>query len=305
MPATDFRYKFKHITQCNMCGTSADQHKILGQRLNHSQGKNPRKKIGITTRICKCTHCGLIYSNPQPIPVDIQDHYGVPPEDYWTEDYFKIDPGYYSSDIKKLKDLVEFKPGMRSLDIGAGIGTMMIALENHGFDSFGFEPSEPFFERAISKMGISKEKLKLGMIEEVDYPENHFDVIYFGAVLEHLYDPSAALTKALGWLKPGGIIQIQVPSSDWLIGKIINFYYRLRRMNYVGNLSPMHEPYHLHEFSLNTFKKHAETHNYQIALSQYYICQTFMPKIFDGMLKKYMKWTNTGMEVGVWLRKTK
>jgi 2-polyprenyl-3-methyl-5-hydroxy-6-metoxy-1,4-benzoquinol methylase len=303
MPESIIRYNFKQIHICNMCNSDVTQHKILGERLNKSQGKNPRKKIGITTKICRCKNCGLIFSNPQPIPFDIGDHYGVPPEDYWEEGYFNIKPEYYAEDVQQLKELVGYTPGMRSLDIGAGVGTMMACFANEGFDSYGFEPSEPFYQRAVKNMGISTDKIKLGMIENTEYPDNYFDVVYFGAVLEHLYDPSEAIKKALRWLKPNGVIHIQVPSSDWLIGKIINSYYKLRRMNYVGNLSPMHDPYHLFEFSLKSFQIHAKENGYEIALNQYYVCSTFMPKIFDGVLKKYMELTNTGMELRVWLRK--
>lgn len=303
MSAHYIRYNFKQVNTCNMCDADTTQHKVLGQRLNKSQGKNPRKKAGITTKIFKCKNCGLVFSNPQPIPFDINDHYGVPPEEYWVSEYFNIKPEYYKDDVVKLKELVGFKEGMKSLDIGAGIGTMMVCFANEGFDSYGFEPSEPFYDRAISNMGISKDKIKLGMIENIDYPDNYFDVVYFGAVLEHLYDPSEAIKKAMRWLKPNGVIHIQVPSSDWLIGKMINSYYKLRRMDYVGNLSPMHDPYHLYEFSLKSFQQHAQKNGYEIALNQYFICSTFMPRIFDGVLKKYMELTNTGMELRVWLRK--
>jgi hypothetical protein len=37
----------------------------------------------------------------------------------------------------------------------------MIALEAGGFDAYGIEPSIPFYEKAISKMNIRREKLKL------------------------------------------------------------------------------------------------------------------------------------------------
>ena len=76
MTMKQLTYHFNFIGHCNMCGSLAGNHKILGKRLNQSQGKNPQKKTGITTTICKCTTCGLIYSNPQPVPLDIQDHYG-------------------------------------------------------------------------------------------------------------------------------------------------------------------------------------------------------------------------------------
>ena len=84
---TKLRYYFEHIDNCNMCGAETVNHKILGKRLNKSQGKNPQKRIGITTTIAKCTNCGLIYSNPQPIPFDFHDHYGMPPENYWEKPY--------------------------------------------------------------------------------------------------------------------------------------------------------------------------------------------------------------------------
>ncbi|TAH40305.1 MAG: class I SAM-dependent methyltransferase [Bacteroidetes bacterium] len=299
----ELRYKFNSITQCNMCSSNPDQHKLLGKRLNKSQGRSPRKRIGITTTICKCKNCGLIFSNPQPIPYDLQDHYGVAPDDYWNEEYFQVDENYFQGVVRVVKELIELKPGMKSLDIGAGIGKAMIVLSGIGFDAYGFEASASFYEKAISQMGINPEKLKLGMIEELEYPENYFDFITFGAVLEHLYDPSDSIIRAMNWLKPNGIMHIEVPSSDWLVNKMINLYYWLGRTDYVGNLSPMHAPFHLYEFGLKSFQEHAKTNNYEIAFHDYYVCPTHMPKILDHFIKPYMKWTNTGMQLCVWLRK--
>ncbi len=286
-----------------MCQSKTDSHKILGRRLNKSQGKNPKNKIGLTTTVCKCSNCGLIYSNPQPIPLDIQDHYGVPPEDYWKEEYFQQNPDYFVGEIKQLKQLIDFKAGMKSLDIGAGLGKQMLALENIGFDAYGLEPSVEFHKRATSKMGIKEEKLKLGMIEELEYEENQFDFISFGVVLEHLYDPSKALEKAMKWLKKDGIIHIEVPSSNWFIGKLINKFYRFKLTDFVGNISPMHEPYHLYEFSLESFTENSKINQFSIAHFEYYVCQTFLPRVFNRFLIPYMDRTNQGMQLCVWLRK--
>lgn len=297
------RYYFNFIENCNMCGSNTSNHSILGKRMNCSQGKNPKNKIGLSTTIVRCTNCGLIYSNPQPVPISIQDHYGIPPEEYWKGDYFTIQDNYFQGEIDRFNSLVDFQKGMKSLDIGAGLGKQMIALSKAGFDTYGFEPSEQFYERAISKMGISPDKLKLGMIEEVEYPENYFDFISFGAVLEHLYDPSESIKKALYWLKPTGLIHIEVPSSNWLIAKILNLYYKFTCTDYVTNLSPMHEPFHLHEFSLKAFQKHAEKNDYTVVHHEYYVCDTFMPKGIDKLLELYMKKSNTGMQLCIWLGK--
>ena len=82
------KYSFKEIEYCEMCGSETSNHKLLGQRLNKTQGFKPKKKSGITVSIQQCQKCELIYSNPLPIPDNIQDHYGTPPEDYWVESYF-------------------------------------------------------------------------------------------------------------------------------------------------------------------------------------------------------------------------
>ena len=299
----DITYKIKHIEKCNMCGATKDYFSVLGKRLNSSQGKNPAKKVGITTTVCKCNNCDLIFANPLPIPEDINDHYGVPPETYWKEEYFKVSDDYFKGEIEWLNRLMPIKEGMRTLDIGAGIGKQMIALKRAGFEAYGLEPSEPFYERAIEKMGISPERLELSSIENAEYENDYFDFISFGAVLEHLYFPSESIGQALKWLKPGGLIHIEVPSTKWLINKILNRYYKLRGLDYVANISPMHTPFHLTEFSYESFVKNAELNNYKIKDHCYYVCRTFMPKILDPLLKNYMRKTDSGMQLCIWLEK--
>ena len=287
-----------------MCGDKAGGHKILGQRLNQSQGFKAKSKVGITVSIVKCTNCNLIYSNPQPIPFDLQDHYGTPPEEYWKDEYFVWQPTYFSSQIEEAKKLLDFKSGMKALDIGAGLGKAMLSMQSKDFDVYGLEPSIPFYDRAISKMGIEKEKLKLGGIEDLDYEPEFFDFITFGAVFEHLYEPSKCLEKSLSWLKPNGIIHIEVPSSKWLLPKFMNFYFSLIGTNYVTNLSPMHIPFHLHEFDLKSFHKLSEKLKFKIEDNRYDVCSIYyLPKIFHGLLKSYMKATNKGMQLTVYLRK--
>jgi SAM-dependent methyltransferase len=298
------RYFFELIEYCEMCGNGTIKHKLLGQRLNQSQGLFPKRKAGISVSVKKCTRCGLIYSFPQPMPFDIQDHYGIHPENYWKSQYFELETNYFSSQLTTAKNLLSFQKGMLALDVGSGLGKCMIALQNEGFDTYGMEPSKSFYERSISNMNINPEKLRLGAIEEVDYQNNFFDFITFGAVFEHLYHPAKSLEKALKWLKPNGIIHIEVPSSKWFIAKLINFYYRLRGTNFVTNLSPMHTPFHLYEFDIKSFKFLGEKLNFTIEEYKYDVCELFfVPKIFHSLFRKYMEWTNTGMQLTVYLRK--
>ena len=298
-----YDYQFHPVIACNMCGSPSNGHRILGRRLNHSQGRNPRKVVGISTTIRRCTQCDLVYSDPQPVPFDIQDHYGVPPEDYWKEEYFTLDDNSFRDEIERAKEQFAGRTQLRALDVGAGIGKGMLAMARAGFDTYGFEPSKPFYDRAISRMGISPERLRLGQIETIDYPSDYFDWITFSVVLEHMYDPSAAILKAMRWLKPGGLICIVVPSSRWLVNRLVNMYYRLRGTDMVANLSPMHEPYHLFEFSPRSFGDHAAKHGFDLVHTKYYVSDTYLPRIFDPLLRTYMQKTGQGMLLCVWLRK--
>lgn len=241
----------------------------------------------------QCRDCGLIFPDPQPLPADLSDHYGVPPEDYWSELYWP--PDFFSREIKTAKRLLGFKPGMTALDIGAGTGEAMKALSRAGFDTWGIEPSEPFHQHAIKQ--VDSARLKLATVEEADF-EQRFDFITFGAVLEHLYSPSRALDKAVGWLKPRGIIQAEVPSTRYLISKLVNAYLRLRGTTYVTHLSPMHPPYHLYEFSVNSFR------NYGVVEHYYQVCTIHrIPQFLHPALKWWMERTGTGMQLSVYLRK--
>lgn len=276
--------------------------KVLGKRLNSTQGLSPKNKIGITTTIVKCRKCALIFSNPMPIPLDIDFHYGINPETYWKESYFDYKDNWFSDELKIINKLIEIK-NKKALDIGTGIGKTMIALENAGFDTYGIEPSTFFFDKAINKMKINPSKLCLTTLEDAQFQEDEFDFITFGAVLEHLYYPSESIIKAMKWLKKGGLMHIEVPSSKWLTNNIINFIYKIKGLDYVSNISPMHIPYHLYEFDINSFKLNAIKNGYEVVYFEYFLCETYLPSFLDFIIRPIIKKTNKGMQLSVWLRK--
>jgi 2-polyprenyl-3-methyl-5-hydroxy-6-metoxy-1,4-benzoquinol methylase len=296
-------YHFENIKNCEMCNEPIGKNATIGLRMNQSQSGSLSSKAGIAVSVQKCKSCKLIFSNPMPVPKDLQDHYGSPPEDYWKKEYFEIDSDYFSEQIHKAKELLGMDK-IKSLDIGAGIGKAMISMEAAGFDSYGFEPSNSFYKKAIEEMHIEKSKLRLGSIEDIDYPREVFDFITYGAVLEHLYHPAACIQKTLDWLKPGGVIHIEVPSSNWLISKLINLINRIRGTQFVTNLSPMHTPFHLYEFDIKSFEGLAKRLNFDIVYSKIDVCSIyFVPRIFHPFFRWFMNKTGQGLQLTVYLQK--
>jgi SAM-dependent methyltransferase len=299
----DLTYTFRLVEACAMCDAPAGQFRVLGRRMNTSQGVRPTRKIGVSTTVCRCKSCGLVFPNPIPLPEKLEQHYGLPPESYWSPQYFQVSPDYFAAQIRTFERLR--RPGGRArvLDIGAGIGKGMRALESAGYDAFGIEPSAPFRERALSLMGIAPERLSASDLEHADFPAESFDWVTFGAVLEHLYDPNVALSNAARMLRPGGLIHAEVPSSRWLTNRLNRAVYRLQGLDYTANLSPMHSPFHIYEFGLASFESWARKHGCTVAHHEFMVCRSFLPKLIDPLARWWMRRTDTGMQLEVWLAK--
>jgi len=287
-----------------MCEAMPDRFNLLGLRLNQSQGKKPKAASGIAVSVKQCGECGLIFADPLPIPESMADHYGLPPESYWTTNSFEVETGYFAREVAEAKRLINFQPGMTALDVGVGLGKSMAVMAREGFDVRGIEPSAPFRDRALSFLDVSENRVVAAGIEDAEFGGGQFNFITFGAVLEHIYDPAAALEKCLRWLKPGGVIQAEVPSSAHLMSKLLNQFFRLAGTNYVTNISPMHSPFHLYEFTPRSFESHGARAGYEIA-SQYYSVGSIyhLPKFVHAPLKWMMERNATGMQLTVFLRK--
>ena len=293
-------YEFQQVSACDMCGST--EFRTLGLRLDSSQGLNPRRagRIGIPIKQCQC---GLIFADPTPIPNSISDHYGIPPEDYWVPSHFVVPPDYFADEIATAKRLLNFTSGMTALDIGVGVGRITTALTRAGFDTWGIEPSAPFRDKAISVLGIDEDRIRHSAMEETLFPEASFDLITFGAVLEHLHSPNKALERALRWLKPNGIIHAEVPSSRWLISTLVNSYYRMRGTDFVTNLSPMHAPFHLYEFSLEAFERNGRRLGYAVADHKFMVCEVYhVPKLLHPVMRWLMNHSDRGMQLTVYLK---
>lgn len=98
------------------------------------------------------------------------------------------------------------------LDLGCGGGLTDLLLKQKGkaTEIIGVEISEKAAKRAIDRT----DKLIIGNIEEMEFPfpEDDFDFMILGDVLEHLVDPWQFLLKIKKYLKPAGRIISTIPN---------------------------------------------------------------------------------------------
>jgi hypothetical protein len=63
----------------------------------------------------------------------------------------------------------------------------------------------------------------------------------------------------------------------------------------------MHPPYHLYEFTLASFERHAERAGYRVVAHELFVCQTSLPPPLGILARHAMEQTRTGMQLQVWL----
>ena len=262
---------------CLLCGSD---------RLKRIQRDLPAED-GSLFSILECVACRLGMIDPILPPQTLSGFY---PEDYYSyremTDDQEADAGLYervsryirtqtyqehylpvSKKTMKLSDRICMKAlaylggfrfglslppqnGGRILDVGCGDGFFLRSVKNIGWEVHGMEMSEEAVHRAKS-MGV--EQVTRGTFDDASYPENYFDVIRFWSVLEHIYDPLATLAKVNRFLKPGGLLVLQVPN------------YRSAAARWAGSRwSAWDVPRHLYHFSSRSLKTLLEKSNFRM-----------------------------------------
>lgn len=89
-----------------------------------------------------------------------------------------------------------------------------------------------------------------GDLRTIDFGDRRFDVIYSAFVLEHIDGAEAVLSRMTGWLKPGGLLVVEIPDPDSVKGFVtrltphwfhVLYYRHLLGLETAGK--PGHGPY--------------------------------------------------------------
>jgi SAM-dependent methyltransferase len=123
---------------------------------------------------------------------------------YFDREYFQLHPGK----IKYLDYLVGLlarhgvPPQGRVLDVGAGFGFFLAALEKAGYEASGIEISHHAVEQARRR--TRGQVVEQGAEAPFPFPGDSFDAVTLLDVIEHLQDYGATLESCRRVLKPGG-----------------------------------------------------------------------------------------------------
>jgi SAM-dependent methyltransferase len=198
-------------TACPVCG-----HDQIGKRLE-------KTFQGIFVKYGQCTRCKTLYTNPRLTVDSLQRLYN-------SKQFFEgkqENLNYYSflsgehylrkTAAGRIRRFQPYAKGTKLLEVASAAGFFLAEAKAAGFDAQGVEYSEPMATYASERWGVP---VRAGSIEQVDLPDETFDVIASWGVMTILRDPKAVMAKFHGALKPGGVWAFNTYDNRSLWGRM-------------------------------------------------------------------------------------
>ena len=111
--------------------------------------------------------------------------------------------------IDEFADVIA--PAQSVLDVGAGSGEFLFLVRAIGKSGVGLEPNEGYSRFCREEYALD---VQTSAIKSTLFKQASFDFIRLNHVLEHLNDPIKYLTMISNWLKPGGVLYVEVPNIE-------------------------------------------------------------------------------------------
>ena len=211
MPSTATFPEQPRLSACPLCG-----HAHLVYQFTHD-----------LSPIVRCDGCSLLMRNPQPsdeqlAAIDTDTYFlGTAPIGKAAADAFEKE----ANSLKRATaagylDRVEAyrgwtpqtRKGKKLLEVGSGLGNMLIEARERGYDITEVEYSSASVARANARLG--QDVVVQGTVESAPLSDGTFDVCVFADVIEHTRDPLAVIARAWELLAADGTLFVAMPSLD-------------------------------------------------------------------------------------------
>jgi len=204
----------------------------------------------------QCDSCNLVYLDPRPAASEFEIIY---PPTYHAFDFSKKEFGFVYNircrleARRSLNRCRHLKDDARILDVGCGDGFHLGLLRQYGNKTWKLEgvDLDQKAVKAATKAGLD---VHLGRVQDVNLPENSYDMVFMIQTIEHLEDPRQVLKTIFRLLREGGQLIIVTDNTD-----SIDFNWFKN-----GHWGGYHFPRHFNLFNRNSLTKLALDVGYDI-----------------------------------------
>ena len=188
---------------CELCGNRNVE--IVGTRDRDSS----------PLQVVMCSACGLVWNDPRPSAEALAAYYR---EEYRQDYKGTLEPKPRHTlravrvAIERCRQLKnDLPPGQPVLDLGAGGGEVVYVLRKLGFEASGIEPNEGYARFARERLQVP---VASGRWQEAAISPDSLSAVTLFHVMEHLDQPLEAARLIRKWLRPGGLLWIEVPNVE-------------------------------------------------------------------------------------------
>lgn len=136
--------------------------------------------------------------------------------DKWALTYDRDPNPLIAVEEKITLDIVGEVNGQRVLDLGCGTGRYCVLLSERGAHVTGVDPSPVMVGKAREKVSQKCQfEIKHGILEEVDFPDEHFDLILSALTFCHIPEIEPVFEEMTRVLKSSGRIVISDFHPYW------------------------------------------------------------------------------------------
>jgi len=227
---------------CNLCGE--DDYDVVHppkyelarpeEILNTFRSSGDEKLLD---QLVRCNNCGFQYLNPRLRSDVVIEGYSQGSD----EMFISQAAGRERTFAKSLKLIERYKSAKgRLLDVGTAGGSFLAVAKRSGWEVAGCEPNRWLVNWGNDKYGLD---IRPGTIFDMQLEDASFDVVTLWDVLEHTPDPSKVMLECQRVLKPGGLLVVNYPDVDSLVGRLMG-----RRWVFLLSI-------HLYYFTVDTIRQ--------------------------------------------------
>jgi len=200
-------------------------------------------------KVVQCQACEFLFVNPRPDEATLKTLYSDIMSNPFLSAHFESTEDEIPT-LRQVLDIIQsVKPSGRLLEIGCGKGDLLQIAQQRGFEVEGTDLGTP--EEALGRFQIH-----LGPLRTLGLKPNSYDVVVTRNTLEHLFDPNVELEESRKLLKPGGVIYLKVPNSE--------FEHGVRCMLAFQRKHQFSPPWHLNHFTPKTLNQILQRNDFQV-----------------------------------------